>query len=542
MAIMAAALVGWTGAAEEVTRPLEREAYLRRVWEANELIQMRMLEAAIGDQRHRAEQGIFEPEFTSGFEVVDRRRPNTSDQAVSSSFSRVFNERNQTYQTGLESLIHSGGKLRLGYSVQHMENNFHNQPPASFVGTPLSVLPNGEYLTTFGLSVTQPLLKGFGRKITTAGIRAAAINSDVSFQEYRKGLMEILARAELAYWTLYQAQEQYAISGESLRLAETLLADNRKRFEVGKAAELDVLQAEAGVAVRLALQREAFEQLSQARSTAASLVSEAWTTNTPPLAATDSPAVGREPLTFGELWGVAFENNPDYIGLQKRAELDGLRLEVARNQRLPQLDLKGGYGVSRINANASQSINITRRQDFPNWSVGLELRVPLTGGTKSKHELKAVELQQEADLLAIQNLETQLANRIRAGIHTVLSYRDNQPRYRQVVEFNQDVLTNQLARLQGGKGTSREVLEAEEDLFRARVSALENLVRYQRSSLDLELVVGAVLQNRNLEFTRDELRDRTEALTRSGRISRERYEEFLHLMRREYDIRRPGSP
>ncbi len=527
------------GAADQT---LSLRDYLRTVWEKNENIQIRILEAAAADERYRAEKRIFDPEWTAGFEAVDRRRPNTAEQAVSSSFSREFNERNRTYQTGLESLISSGGKLRFGYSVQHMENSYHSQPPASIFGAPLNPLEHGEYLSTFGLTLTQPLLKNGGMRVTLAGMRAAAIQSEITFQQYRKGLMELLVRAEAAYWDLYQAQEQLAVSTESLRVAQTLLDDNKKRLEVGKGTELDVLQSEAGVATRLALHSEARQRLMDAQSRVTTFLALSWTVDQRPVRAVDAPRLHEKPQSFAELWPDVALLNPDFAGAVKQAELEGVRVVVAKNQALPQLDLKAGYGASRVSSNAGTSMNLASRNDFPSWNAGLEFRMPLGAG-KARHERKAAELRAEATSLALDNLGTQLANALRAGIESVESYRANEPRYIKVVEANREVLKNQFARLEAGKTDSRRVLEAEEDLFRARVTALDNTIKYQRSVLDLEFLQGTVLRKRSLDMTQNELRDRTAELTRSGKITPERYEKFLQEIKAEYDRRvGPSKP
>jgi len=521
-------------------QPLTLAEYLRKVWERNENIQIRLLEAAAADSRLKGEKSIFEPEVTAGIEAVDRRRPNTTEQAVSSSFTRVFNERNRTYQGGLETLIPTGARLRLGYTVQHMENSFHAQPPANIFGAPLAPIENGEWLTTAGLTVTQPLLKNGGVRVTFAGIRAAAVQSEIAYQTYRKGLMELFIRAEAAYWDLYQAEEQLGIAGESLRVAQTLLADNKKRLEVGKGTELDVLQAEAGVATRTALEAEARQRMLDAQSRVTTFISQSWTADQTPWKAADSPKLEERPLTFTELWAAVPEMNPDYLGAVKQAELEGVRVVLAKNQALPQLDLKGGYGVSRISSNAGRSVNVLQRQDFPNWTIGLEFRMPWGGG-KGRHELRAAQLRAEATAMALDNLGTQLSNGLRAGIESVASYRANQPRYQKVVEANREVLKNQLAQLDAGKTDSRRVLEAEDDLFRARITALENMIRYQRANLDLEFLLGTALKKYGMDFTQAELRERTAILTERAQLTPERYEQFLRDIRAEYD-RRVGLP
>jgi len=516
---------------EVAVAPMKLADFLGKVWERNESLQIRMIESIIADEKYKSERGIYEPEWVSSLDAVDRRRPNTAEQkAALTGFlgtpPNVYNERNRTYSSAVEAMTPTGAKLRLGYSLQSLENNLNASNS------------EGEWVTTVGLQMTQPLLKNGGVTATTAGIRAAAINSEISFQDYRKNIMDVVSQAEAAYWDLYQAQEQTAIAKSSLRVAQTLLTDNKKRLELGKTAEIDVLQAEAGLSERLAIYNEAQQKLMTARSRAVTFISESWTTNSISMVAADAPRIKEHSFNYNDVFMQAFELNPSYASLVKQAELEGLRVKVAKNQRLPELDLKGGYGFSGLAKNPGASWDAAKDQAFPNWSLGLELRVPLGGGVKSKHELTAAELRQAATSRALSGLGITLANTLRSSIFSVTSYRENVDRYDKVVKVHEDVFTNQLARLEAGKVGSRDVLEAEEDVFKAKIAALENVIRYQRSILELELVVGSLLKTYNLDFSQKELQAKTFTLVNSGHITLEKYNQFLETMKTEYEKRR----
>ncbi|MGB0582632.1 MAG: TolC family protein, partial [Limisphaerales bacterium] len=313
--------------------PLQR--FLRMVWTANELLQVRVLEAAITDEQLEAEKAIFDPAFVAQFDANDRQRPNTTEQTANLGFSAVFNERNRSYQGAFEVLAPRGGRFRLGYTLSELHNNLNS-------GT----FANGEFVSTFGLTMTQPLWRGAGKTVTMAGIRAAAINSDIGFQDYRRGMMEVLGRAEIAYWDLYEAQEQYRFAIESLRLANELLTDSRKRLELGQGTQLSMMQAEAGVALREATKLEASRRMITGHSRLLTFLGGIERTNR--FQVSDIPDYDSEESKFGALWESAYQGNPDFVALQKRAELDGLRVVVAKNAKLPQLDLTGGYGFSGI--------------------------------------------------------------------------------------------------------------------------------------------------------------------------------------------------
>lgn len=52
---------------------------------------------------------------------------------------------------------------------------------------------------------------------------------------------------------------------------------------------------------------------------------------------------------------------------------------------------------------------------------------------------------------------------------------------------------------------TRSVLEAEQELFVARLEQLQSEIQYQRALLELQMITGSLLQLRNLEMSFDEL-------------------------------------
>jgi outer membrane protein TolC len=142
-----------------------------------------------------------------------------------------------------------------------------------------------------GASVTQPLLK-FGRAPQTFEF-VWPRSPDLAFQEYRRQLMLTVARTEAAYWDLYLTQEQERLSNESLTVAQTILTDNRNRVSLGRSSELEVLQSQAGVALRESRLNDARLKRSQGVSQLATLFSEPSMQTNLILQASDQPAFKR---------------------------------------------------------------------------------------------------------------------------------------------------------------------------------------------------------------------------------------------------------
>ena len=478
---------------------------LQRVLAHNESVQIKMLEAEISEKLMQAEQGIFEPQVVGSLERNDSQRPNNTQQQLNLGFSPVsqLTERNALYNGGLEFLLPSGGQFQTGYTLRRLDNNLQRS-----VGI--------EYETFAGATLVQPLLKNFGRAATMVRIRLAALASDIAFQEYRRQLMLVLSGAEAAYWDLYLSQEQQRIIQESVAMAGKILKDNRERFQVGTAPELEVLQAQAGLSLRRTALNEARLKVFDGANRLATFFSDVNVRTNAPVRVIDQPTVKNVSLEYIANYQVAYELNPDYLMGQTQISQEELRIQYARNQRRPQLNLTGSYGFNGLDTSPAGSHADISETEFPAWSVGLEMRIPLAGGIKERREWEAAKLGKTRALFGLREIEVQIANSLKSALLKVQTYQENVQSYQTVVDFHQELFEAQLARLAVGSIDSRTVLETEEQLFEAKVNAVESIVLYQKALLELELIRGSTLHTRHLDLTKAQLEAKTTDLLRSG--------------------------
>ena len=519
------------------TNELGLRDFLRLVLERNESLHGRVLEFEIAQHHFKAERGIFEPELVLSYDRVENKRENTAEQRRSSGVV-VFDEDNNIYNAGLEALVPTGAKIRLGYTLRDLNNNLQDPP----FGTIITNSLRGEFQTFAGLSVTQPLLKNAWFSATLANVRLAALASDVAYQEYRRQLMLVISTAEASYWNLYLAQEQVRFFRESVRLAETLVADHEAAVQAGKAAELEVLEAKAGLALRNSKLAEAEQKYFETAAQLLTLISQSAAEPAPILWAADRPGVSVAAPAFLESGQLALEMNPDYLGQLKKLKQEDIRVAYARNQRLPQLDLRASYGLNGLGTDPGSSWDDVQTRGFPSFSAGAELRIPLGGGLKVRHELSAAKLRKQQALASLKETETQILNAIDTAVHKVKSAQQATSNYQNVVLFNDNLLNTERARLEAGKATSRRVLEVDASLFEAKNAVVEAQVQYERAHLELELVRGSLLRSRNLDFPQKELEQRTTALLKQAGISESQYQSLATRLRARYEKGNSSTP
>ena len=505
-ALLAALVAAATTPAEQTPRVVRIPLadYLRMVMAENQTIQAQLLGAEAARRRSLAEYGAFEPELTGSAQHVENRRPNTVEQSRNLGGIPILDERNNLFEGGLESLSVTGAKIRLGYTLNNYRNNLRP------FGATDPTLPGktNEWQSFAGATITQPLLKNGGPTVALANLRLAALTSDEAFQEYRRQCMVTLAQAETAYWNVFFAREQHRYLDESVAVAESLHTDAIEKVRAGKGTELDILEAEAGLALRRTKRTEAVQRLTETRGQLLVFIGR------PPSSPEsfepgDRPDANVMKAAYAEVWQNALEMNPDYLIQKKKRDETLVRLGVAKNQRLPELNLKGSYGYNGLGDSPNTSYSDLADGGFPSWSAGVEFRLPVWGGIRGRHELSAVRatlLQAEKQL---QNVETQIANALNTSVQKLTHSQTTVGDYRTMIKFNEDLLSNERQRLTAGKIQGRRVLEVEAGLFEVRQGLAESLVNVQRAELEVQLAEGSILQRLGLEITPHQLKTQT---------------------------------
>jgi outer membrane protein TolC len=502
---------------------LKLNDFLRLVLQRNENLEAQMLETESNRRKARAERGVFEPDLVMSVTREANKRTNNVVEQAAQGGQPLFSERNTIYDTGLESLVPSGGKIRIGYTLSDLVNNVNPVPFFQSTNSPFIQ----EYQTFVGVTFTQPLLKNAGTGFTTAKIRLAALESDIAFQQYRRQLMLTVSGAEAAYWNLYFAQEQLRFFEESVALAQTILSDSQERLKAGQGAELDVLEAQSGLALRKTKQNEAMQNFFDALSRMHVMAGSVPQPGDAPIRAVDRPPASTPALSYQDSYYDAFSLNPDYLIEMGKLDQERVKLGVAKNQLLPDLNFKAAYGYNGLARTPAESWDAAEKGNTPSWSLGVELRVPLAGNIQGRNEFQAARLGLQAAVLNVNGVGTQIANALKTSLQKARTWDDSVQSYQTIVHYNEDLLKTERARLSAGKVEARKVLEVEADLFDARQSLADASVQARRAVLEFELANGSLLKKRNLDITREQLRRRTLALLEGGHVEQDAFVPLL---------------
>lgn len=495
--------------------------YLQVVLQRNNALQAQVFQSEAARRKAKAEYGAFEPQLELSAMREANKRTNTVVQQASQNGQGYFNERNNIYDSGIESLLPTGAKVRLGYTLSDLGNNVN--PYGNILST-TNQLWTRQYQTFFGASFTQPLLQNGGVAVTLAALRLAAADSEIGFQQYRRQLMLTVAQAENAYWNLYFAQEQLRFFDDSVAVAQNVLDDSRQMLKAGQGTDLDVMEAQSGLALRETKRNEVLQDYYDALSNLRSLEGDAPSTQLtgpeePSIRVTDAPPATNAVITYADGFADTVEMNPDFLIQKQKMKQEALRLGVAKNQLLPQLDFKAAYGYNGLGNTPGDSWNMVQDETFPSWSLGLQLTIPLGGNIKARNLSNAAKLSLQAAYTSLCGMQTEIANHLSSAIRKTRAWQESIQNYQTVVHFNEELLQTEFARLKAGTIEARKVLEVEADLLDARQNLASALVKSQQSELQVELASGSLLKNHHLEVTREELKMESAGLSRRNQAA-----------------------
>ena len=361
------------------------EQTLSQVLDANLRIQVSQLDHEIAEERAQAEWAIFEPVLLMTLAREANNRENTTEQFLSQRVS-VFDEHNDIYSAAVEGVLPTGGKVRVGTQFRNLENNLQNTG-------------RNEWESYSGVTVTQPLLRNRGWESVASQIELAAGDSSIALQDYRGQLALVLSEAEMAYWELAAASQFVEMSQASVDTAELILEENKQRFEAGKTTEMEVLQAEAGLALRRSHLSNAQQRRLNTSARLAAFLGRT-TDRSQAIAPSDSIQVAGLQPNIDQALMEGVKSHPAYLAQIERCNQAGIRLAYAKGERLPQLDLKASYGLNGLGNTFKGVLDEGFiKRDFPSWYVGFELRFPLTTGKRERHQLAAADIQKRQSLL-----------------------------------------------------------------------------------------------------------------------------------------------
>ncbi len=447
-----------------------------------------------------ANQGIFDLRSSLDLDVSDNESPTVSQlEGVP-----VLSRDSRNLDLNLNQLTPWGGDVQFGLTANRTSSNSQDVALDPF------------YRADSNLSVTQPLLRDFGRLPTSRGIYLARIDSNISRETFEDRVSFILQQVETAYWNLAEARQQLVVAQESLQLARDLDQRNRIQVEVGTLAPIELVQSEATIALRdeeiitaEAAQRDAGDELLRLLNLPGAM------------------AEGREivPVTEPSTESIPIDvEEAIAIALAERAEVRNQRLRVERleldaryfdNQKLPTADLRAAYGSAGLGGNGpipvsedeilfldtdlGDAFDTVIDREFTGWSIGLTFAYPLQNRTARANSAIA-DLALDQGRTQLDQVELGVATEVRSAARRVRTAEQQIQSARATSRLQQRNLEAEQKRYENGMSDSFRIAQIQNDLTEARSREVTAVANYRIALVDYYRAIGRLLEQNGVEL------------------------------------------
>ena len=471
-------------------------------------LRARVLELEASERRMNAAWAPFLPMLTAGGNF----RPQRSETLLNE-FDQQFWQRSTTnsggYNVGLRTFLPTGTDLNFTFSqgAYDTETIYDPQPTidSGIPGVePIVVRENFEFSTRFAsirLNLNQSLLQGISPNYQLRGVRHARVVLDALDARREQDVIAVTANVLKAYWDLVALRRNVEIKGISVRLADAQREVTQARIAAGDQAPIELFRIDETVATR---QAELLEALRTAEEMEQSFklylgVSPADPDFAAPIRPVDGiaqvlPARDRERSRQ-----VALERNPGLLAQRRGMASERIDEETATHEMLPDLSVGAALTLSGNGFDMDEAFADIRDTKYPDFELGLTFLMPLPdlGAIRS---LEAAKLDVERSRLDIQATELDVLAGIESAFRSIHSF-DEQLR---VAEVRTTLAAKNAeaaeATYQAGRGTLRDVLEAQQALEEARQARVSLEVAALKARVDLELLRGTLLEALGLEY------------------------------------------
>ncbi|MFI5356226.1 MAG: TolC family protein [Opitutales bacterium] len=460
--------------------PLTIEACIARAMQKNFALKIQSYTTANAVESLVVSQADYDP----AFKLTSSKAVNKADGAA----TQLVGTRSDTFNTtiGVSQKIVTGATVSVNSNLTRSASN-----------NPYTIL-NPAFASDLSLTISQPLLKNAGPTVNRAAIERARLGIDIANLQYKTQVLQVVNSTEGAYFDLVFAREQLRVYQLSLALAQKLLDENQTRKITGVATDLDVLQAQVGVATARNNVVLAQQTVRNAQDNLLNLIGQGEFNQT--IGEVTLPPLSYFKPDLAASYQAARDNQPTILATEQNIKQLDLDVATAKRNRLPDLSLGGTVGYNALDRTAADSIDRLPNGTGYSWEFDLSLTVPWgSRADKSRYRTALNNLQQMQ--WTLYQAEQDITVQVRSAVRSVETNQESVTIAAQATGLSEKQYDLELARFDTGLSTSRLVLQAQDDLEKARVSELQARVNLRKAISGLHQLEGSSLDLYHISIT-----------------------------------------
>lgn len=380
------------------------------------------------------------------------------------------------------------------------------------------------------LTISQPLLRGFGLAVNNRNIRIAKNSVKVTDLAFKQQVIATVSAVIAGYWDLVSYNENVRVRQQALTLAQKLYDDNRKQVEIGTLAPIEIVRAEAEVASAQQALVNAQTQVLQQENLLKNALSRTGVAS-PTIA--EVRIIPTDRITVPDQEPIVPVQDLISQAVQQRVEVEQTRLNLenakiglagSKSQLLPSLGVQAAFANNALAGVATRgsyvdpttgilipgpdpffqggwgtAVGQLFRRNFPDYSIAFQLQVPLRNRSAN-----ADMIMDQINVRQAEIRQQQLMNDIRVDVRNALTGLQQASaahaaavKARVLQEQNLDA---EQKKYQLGASTVFLVIQAQRDLANARSQEVAAESQYAKSKVNLDQVLGRTLDVNNISI------------------------------------------
>ncbi len=411
-----------------------------------------------------------------------------------------------TANAGIAQGFSTGTQVRLAFNNEHQSVNSLRNNYNPFTGSSL------------GLTVTQPLLRGFGSSLKRRFIHIANNNQKITNLLFEQQLIASVYGVTRLYTDLVALYEDVKVKEEALALAQKLLDDTKAQVEEGTLARVEMTRANASVFSSRQDLINSRGLLEEQEAIFKSVLTKTGNQDPEVRAAriipTDSLSIPEkeEIRPIQDLLSEAMLRRPDLRQAGLQIDNSEVGLKGSRNAVRPEVDLVGvaqnnglagtlnplvpGADPSLIGGYGSALDQIFTRK-FPTYGIGLQVTLPIRNRI-AEADLARDEIQLRQSQIRLRQLQNQARLEVEDALIAMRRARSSYEAAVQARLLQEESLDAEQQKFAVGASTSFFVIQYESLLAQAKSTEVAAKSAYGKARAALQRATGAILSDNNI--------------------------------------------
>lgn len=386
-------------------------------------------------------------------------------------------ESSSNWSVALQKTFTPGTEVELSWENNQVDSNADG------------LLIDPVYNSGVNLKVSQPLMRGFGTEIQTAGIHAAQKREDATAMQVESVSADLAAEVINSYWDLVFSWQDIEVQKISLQLAEKLLEDTRNRIEAGKLAEVELFRPQSEVARREEALISAERTIGLADDRLKILLNnDDWDTIIHP---TDLPSTETHSFDPQVILDNSLKNRPDLKAAKLNEEAAEIVRRNAKDRTRSALNLFGSVGVGGTDDNYGSSLDNISGETDSSWQIGLAFSRPLSNSF-AKGELVQAEASLRQAKTTTDILEQDIRRAVRSAMRDVRLAIKNMEATRKTSLASLKGLEAEQVKFDAGRATTLDVLVAQQSYSASLSQEKLAVISYAKTLAELDRIQGIV--------------------------------------------------